>query len=504
MKNNLLINMKGKINFSFAVILSLSLLFLIYLSLEVSAAGEEDSGGGGGGTTCNWGVIGTETYCELGYYSTLVQNADGTWGYEWDCFGWGERDVYGYIGPCEDEPTPPPEEEEEEEDDKWCCDSSTGGCYKCSKTGAWSTSSQCEACCPTGTYKHCRPPLTTWFGADPNKLYCKLATWCEENPGNECETDAGCNGGTPPPDEPPDEPPPDEPPDEPPVDPCDGVSCGSCQYCSGGNCYNYCSGTSSSCGCTSCVSCGSCRYCSGTTCRRYCSGSDTSCGCTSCTNCNAKDKCDGPYLDDYYCEGTSCDYTHELNTECAGLAADVLAVSNFYNKGVPVVMLNISDPFNLGSGNLVLSVLDEDGAPIGSCNQVISLIDTKLFYGTSVKNAHFYPWAESVLLTEEEIAECKEEGMSDTPTGMSIMSSSMENDYMSDNCDYYNCSQGTYPNYGEDNFYEKYPDLKILEETQNYLDSSDFIRREMPSCESLFSSLGVGFYDLKAKLEVVT
>ncbi|MBA3064595.1 hypothetical protein FP803_04115 [Candidatus Woesearchaeota archaeon] len=358
---------------------------------------------------------------------------------------------------------------------------------------------QTRSCDPNNCKSESQCTSSSLCGGGDGGCSCKLCTHatpstCESTPipaagcpcTDTCTSNSDCSdgGGTP-------------------VDPCDGVSCGSCQYCSGGNCYDYCSGTSSSCGCTSCVSCSSCRYCSGTTCRRYCSGTDTSCGCTSCTNCNAKDKCDGPYLDDYYCEETSCDYTHELNTECAGLAADVAAVSNFYNKGVPVVLLNISNPFALASGKLTLSVRNEGGVLMGSCSQTISL-SNKIFFGTAVKDAHFYPWAESVLLTEEEIAECKEEGMSGTPTGMSTMSSSMENDYMSDNCDYYNCSQGTYPNYGEDNFYEKYPGLKILENTPDYLKGPNFVRREMPNCETLFKSLSVGFYDLTASLEVVT
>jgi len=112
------------------------------------------------------------------------------------------------------------------------------------------------------------------------------------------------------------------------LDPCAGVSCGSCQYCSDGNCYYYCSGTSSSCGCTSCTNCGSCAYCSNYNCYNYCSGTDTSCGCTSCTNCNTLDNwynkgstypccdltnpdvkctCQDQEYRDHYCSGGSCD-----------------------------------------------------------------------------------------------------------------------------------------------------------------------------------------------------
>jgi len=84
------------------------------------------------------------------------------------------------------------------EKDNWCCNNSTGTCYKCSKTGAWSTLSQCEACCPSGTYLECRPPLTTFWGADANKLYCKLATWCEVDPGDECSPqNSVCPASTP-------------------------------------------------------------------------------------------------------------------------------------------------------------------------------------------------------------------------------------------------------------------------------------------------------------------
>lgn len=108
--------------------------------------------------------------------------------------------------------------------------------------------------------------------------------------------------------------------------------------------------------------------------------------------------------------------------------------------------------------------------------------------GTSVKNAHFYQWAESVLLTEEEIAECQESGISS---------------YMYDYCKHHDCIDESFNNYGEDDFYKKYPGLKILEDTLNYLPSSDFIEKALPNCESLFSSLDVGFYDLTVSLEVV-
>jgi len=307
------------------------------------------------------------------------------------------------------------------------------------------------------------------------------------------------------------------------TDPCAGVNCGSCAYCSGGSCYNYCSGTDTNCGCTSCTNCnskdgwynsgssyaccdgnkkctcqnqqyrnyycsgtsctysvtntqtvksgcsdcGSCQYCSGGSCYNYCSGTDTNCGCTTCTDCNSKDGCYNQYYRNYYCSKTICKYSSKLNTVCAGLAVDVAAVSNFYNKGIPVVLLNISNPFGLASGKLTLSVLDEDGAFVNSCSQTISL-SNKIFFGTAVKDAHFYQWAESLL-----------------------------------KCSSHSCSEETYPNYSEEEFYKKYPGLKILENTLSYLSSSDFVNTPMPSCEPLFKSLSVGFYDLTASLEVV-
>ncbi|MBU1205222.1 MAG: hypothetical protein KKE93_04920 [Nanoarchaeota archaeon] len=270
------------------------------------------------------------------------------------------------------------------------------------------------------------------------------------------------------------------------ADPCAGVNCGSCRYCSGGNCYNYCPGTSSSCGCTSCTNCGSCAYCSNYNCYNYCSGTDTSCGCTSCTNCNSKDGCYNEYYRDYYCSGTSCKYSSKLDNSCSGLAADVAAVSNLYLGEIPVVLLNISNPYSLASGKLTLSVRDEDNNLIGSCSQTISL-SNKLFFGTSVKNAHFYSLAEPVLLTNEEIYECKQSSMST---------------YMYDECTYHSCTDETYYNYAEDDFYKKYSGLKILENTLNYLPSSDFVKVDMPSCELLFRSLALGFYNLTASLEV--
>jgi len=107
----------------------------------------------------------------------------------WECVKWDTTSPE-----CVSETTPTPTEEEKKEK-KWCCNNSTGDCYSCTKTGAWSTLAQCEAHCPSGTYKHCRPSLLTGKGS-----YCKLKTWYIVNPGNECEKDADCqNGGTTPP-----------------------------------------------------------------------------------------------------------------------------------------------------------------------------------------------------------------------------------------------------------------------------------------------------------------
>jgi len=123
---------------------------------------------------------------------------------------------------------------------------------------------------------------------------------------------------------------------------------------------------------------------------------------------------------------------------------------------------------------------------IDSCSQTISL-NNKLFFGSSIKDAHFYQWAESVILSEAEIIECQQSDMNS----------------MDDYCKHHDCSEGNYPNYSEDNFYEKYPGLKILENTLSYLPGSDFVETSLPSCTTLFISRSIGFYDLTAKLEVI-
>jgi len=56
----------------------------------------------------------------------------------------------------------------------------------------------------------------------------------------------------------------------------------------------------------------------------YCSGTDTSCGCSSCTNCNTEgtsagrtgDGCLGDSYIDYYCSGTSCAYISHDCSDC--------------------------------------------------------------------------------------------------------------------------------------------------------------------------------------------
>ncbi len=50
-----------------------------------------------------------------------------------------------------------------------------------------------------------------------------------------------------------------------------------------------------------CVGVWSCDSCSS-----YCSGSDSSCGCTSCVDCNAQDGCVGNNYHNYSCSGNSC------------------------------------------------------------------------------------------------------------------------------------------------------------------------------------------------------
>ena len=221
------------------------------------------------------------------------------------------------------------------------------------------------------------------------------------------------------------------------------------------------------------------------------------CGCTKpCTRTislpytsDNNEKING---EESYCSDTldnDCDglIDHE-DPDCAALYVDVIAVSNFYNKGVPVVLLNISNPFGLATGKLILSVLDEDGDLVDSCIQPISLTENKLFFGTAVKNAHFYQWAESMLLTDEEIYECQGGGMSN---------------YMDDKCKHHNSSEESFVNSDETEFYSKYPGLLILENTPSYLPDSGFAGTAMPNCESLFRSLDFGFYDLTASLEVI-
>jgi len=124
---------------------------------------------------------------------------------------------------------------------------------------------------------------------------------------------------------------------------------------------------------------------------------------------------------------------------------------------------------------------------IDSCSQTISL-NNKLFFGNSIKDAHFYPWAEPVILTSSDMNKCKEDSMGN---------------HDKDECKYYKCSEETHYNYKEDEFYKKYPGLLILENTLSYLSSSGFVKTTISNCDSLFNSLSVGFYDLTAKLEVV-
>ncbi|MFH0979251.1 MAG: hypothetical protein V1837_08205 [Candidatus Woesearchaeota archaeon] len=78
------------------------------------------------------------------------------------------------------------------------------------------------------------------------------------------------------------------------------LNCGTC------NDYNFCTSDV-------CSAAGACIY------TAYCTGSDTSCGCSSCTNCNLNDAYVGGYFcssgdvyqvyRNYYCSGTSCTYS---------------------------------------------------------------------------------------------------------------------------------------------------------------------------------------------------
>jgi len=274
---------------------------------------------------------------------------------------------------------------------------------------------------------------------------------------------------------------------------CDGNKKCTCQdqkyrnyYCSGTSCTYSVTNTQTV--KSSCTDCGSCASCSAGSCNNYCSGADTNCGCTSCENCDIKDGCYNQYYRNYYCSKTICKYSSKLNTECAGLAADVLAVSNLYLGEIPVVALNISNPYNLATGELTLYVRDKDNNLVGSCKQTISL-SSKMFFGNSIKNAHFYPWAEPVILTSDDMSKCEQDSMGN---------------HNEDECKDHKCSEEDYHNYKEKEFYEKYPSLLILENTISYLPNSGFIKKTISNCDSLFKSLNVNFYELTASLEVAT
>ena len=219
--------------------------------------------------------------------------------------------------------------------------------------------------------------------------------------------------------------------------------------------------------------------------------SDQGCGliCGSLT-CNDNEMCKKRTCIPSDCKiEEKCEFDSSCADSYTGLAVDVLAMSNFYNKGVPVVLLNISNPDNLANGNLILSVHDEDDVLRGLCNRDISLTENKLFFGTVVKNAHFYPWAESALFTDEEIYECKEGGMGN---------------YMDDDCKHHDSSEESFVNSDESKFYSDYPGLLILENTLSYLSSPDnFFEVELSACMSLFNNLDPGIYDLTASLGVI-
>ena len=93
-------------------------------------------------------------------------------------------------------------------------------------------------------------------------------------------------------------------------DPCSGVSCGGCEYCSGGQCVSSCTSgeTCSSGQCVvvdpcSGVSCGGCEYCSGGQCVSSCSIGET---CSSGV-CTPVDSCTGVSCGGCdYCSGGQC------------------------------------------------------------------------------------------------------------------------------------------------------------------------------------------------------
>ena len=108
---------------------------------------------------------------------------------------------------------------------------------------------------------------------------------------------------------------------------CININCPSCQHCLSGSCvvrpdgYNDCGS-----GCQRCINgscqdyntaCPNCQRCSPDTCVNYCQGTDTNCGCTSCTNCNALDKCSGNSYLDYYCSGASCIFNSDNCSDCS-------------------------------------------------------------------------------------------------------------------------------------------------------------------------------------------
>ena len=172
----------------FIIFISL-ICFISLLFLPVKVRGASTPTDGGGGSLCCLEVGWTPSGCTVGIAGWTC-NAPGT---SKCCTGSG----------CIKWDTTSPEcvtttPTTTKEKDKWCCNNSTGSCYKCSKTGAWSTQAQCEACCPTGTYFGCRKSAWSWLSGNQT-LYCKLMTWCEVDPGDKCQTDADCNNETPPP-----------------------------------------------------------------------------------------------------------------------------------------------------------------------------------------------------------------------------------------------------------------------------------------------------------------
>lgn len=84
---------------------------------------------------------------------------------------------------------------------------------------------------------------------------------------------------------------------EPDSDPCVNVNCPTCEYCSFGSCISYCQGTNSNCGCTTCINCNNSDGWVNKGFSYFCCDGDKKCTCQE------------QEYRDYYCSGTSCNYS---------------------------------------------------------------------------------------------------------------------------------------------------------------------------------------------------